>query len=216
MLHESDLAEHGVAGEGIVWIEHLVLRSAGTVHPDDYANTFFSCRFCNNSRGDHYPRVDEHGRTLLDPTQTAWAKHFDQDNDAITPKPGDDDAMYTWIAYKLDHPKKIERRQWRRERIRLLRSMLEKIPIHIQQLHESAIKALEKENVQLARAKLRDAQEWQRNLVASVKELRRYSAIPEDAPSTCRCKKDDLFQLPAWLIVQIVEVDVPNLNGSVR
>lgn len=53
LIHEADLAEHGVEGTGLTSIEHRVPRSdpsAGESLTDDYSNCYYACRFCNGSR----------------------------------------------------------------------------------------------------------------------------------------------------------------------
>ena len=215
MLHESDLEEHGAREEGKLWVEHFITRSEDESRADDYSNTFFSCHYCDRSRGDRYPAVDSQGRKLLDPTLVAWSDHFEQVDNKLSFREGDANAEYTWIAYKLDHPKKLQRRGWRRELITFSRSLLEMLPRRIAQLRRAARAAAKRGDAEKARSKLQEMREAQENLATVATQIKRFRATPLDAPETCRCSDNELLYLPSWLAGQVIELHVPD-TGSER
>ena len=211
LLHESDLAEHGAVGENKITVEHREFRSKHPHLANQYENTFLACSFCNGSRGDRYPAVDDSGRKLLDPTRVAWADHFEWQGDALRPKSGDSDAGYTWEAYNLDGDKKRKRLQWRRQLIDRAQSLLKEVPLLITQLNRSARTARKQGDTHRALQKLKKAREWQRILETTAEELLRFRVIPRDAPDNCRCDDGASLRLPDWLVAQIVEVDLPRM-----
>ena len=98
LTHEVDLFLGGAARWGVVTIEHVFLKNAKTGDPslaNTYANCILACRLCNIARRDK-PNVDASGRRLLDPTRTAWSKHFVIVDDELRPaSAADRDAQYT-------------------------------------------------------------------------------------------------------------------------
>lgn len=211
MLHEADLAEHGIEREHAVGIEHFQRRESSPDLADVYENCFLACTLCNEDRGRH-PNTDKHGRNLLDPSKTAWVEHFVwQDNGRLRPKPRDRDAEYTFRAYKLDHPKKHTRHVWRRDILRGSRRLLDKLPALINKLHEEARGARNAGNFGTARQKLREASDWRQVLATAAKQLRRFSAVPKDHPTRCRCGDEADMTLPAWLAQQTIAVTLPDI-----
>lgn len=202
LLHEADLAEHGTEREGDITIEHHQLRSTHPEQANQYANCLLACRFCNGSRGTR-PLTDEHGRTLLDPTRTAWVEHFEWESSNLKPKPGHADAEYTWFTYRLDDPKKVERRDWRCELIEGMLVLIKEATETIETLTQEAHAA---EDVQCARQLLTKARDWQRHVVTAKKQLRRFQAVPRDAPERCRCDQAEALCLPSWLETQLLHI----------
>jgi hypothetical protein len=89
LLHESDLSQGmGVEGLGLMWIEHRFLQSTHESERDRYENCIYACRLCNQARGTA-PLIDTRGHRLLDPTETAWAEHFEERRDLLEAKSGD-------------------------------------------------------------------------------------------------------------------------------
>lgn len=208
LLHEADLAEHGTEREGDITIEHHQLRSTHPEQANQYANCLLACRFCNGSRGTR-PLTDEHGRTLLDPTRTAWAEHFEWEEGNLKPKPGHADAEYTWFTYRLDDPKKVERRDWRCKLIERARFLIEEAPEIIEIWTRKAHAALQRQDVQRVRQYLAEAQAWQQHSETAKEELLRFQAVPKDAPERCRCDQADALCLPSWLEAQLLHIHLP-------
>jgi hypothetical protein len=75
LLHEGDLADLGAEGMGLTWIEHFLPASLDAEKVNEYENCFYTCPFCNRSRGTA-PAVDEKGRKLINPCSHAWAERF--------------------------------------------------------------------------------------------------------------------------------------------
>ncbi len=208
MLHEADLSEHGASGEGMIWIEHLAPRSTHGQQEDDYSNLIFSCRFCNHSRQSK-PRVDEHGRRLLDPSQDVWSEHFESHGDWIKPKAGDVDAAYTCAAYKINE-KQLTRRRWRRELIDFSLQCIEEIPTAIEKTNTRARHAAAAGDTDKARKALDKSHQWMKSLRVAVTQLRRFRAVPRDAPTQCKCRTEAGRTLPRWLARQTIAAELPD------
>ena len=113
LLHESDLTSLGVEGLALTWIEHLLLKSTEG-EADRYGNCVYACQMCNRARG-RTASVCSDGAQLLDPTGVGWADHFERQDDRLSPRPGDADAGYTWLAYDIDDARKVHARARRRQ-----------------------------------------------------------------------------------------------------
>jgi len=191
-LHESDLCESGIERTGLTWLEHLIPRSEDDSRADDYGNVAYSCRFCNASRARRRV-VDAQGRRLLDPCTTAWAVRFRREQWRLVPATGDPDADYTHEAYNLDDPRKRELRAARGRIIEEANDVLRDVPGLLSQLAGNAIP----DAIQLA-ATLGDV------LDRAKRDLRRYRAVPQDAPGRCRCGHENT--LPTFVAIQCSEV----------
>ncbi len=195
LLHEADLFG-GESGEGLggTTVEHAIARSADASRQGDYDNCLYACRFCNRSRSAKPPQ--HQGARLLDPTRDGWHRHFIAAGNRLQPEAGDLDAAYTHRAYQLDDPRKVERRRGRRElindRLRLLAALEgQRIP---------ELLALADELRQLNRQGfgdlLRAIQQLRADARRALQDLRRYEAIPRDAPTVCRCGSQRHHTLP--------------------
>jgi hypothetical protein len=202
-LHESDLSEGGAEGTGLIWLEYHELKSVAEGRRDEYANCLLSCRFCNNGRAALPRRDSQTGATLLDPTRDAWALRFRSDGGSIRVRHADDrDAEHTWEAYGLGDERKAALRDNRARRFALFRSaesdFLELVPALLVKAEQSA-------DPREVEACLRVARALERTYEASLAEVKRYLATPQDAPSSCRCMGPR--ELPDWLERQTQEVE---------
>jgi len=165
---------------------------------DEYANTFYVCRFCNGARHDT-PEVDATGRRLLDPCSVAWAEHFRVEEDRLLPIEGDLDAEYTHEIYDLDDPRKREKRRMRASVVRDAIRVLKEAPECT-----NALRRLEPKS-DIDRAEINKAIELleiQRQ--HALDDIRRLDPVPSDAPRICRCT--GARTLPAHLERQCLEV----------
>lgn len=206
LLHESDLAEHGVEGLGLMSVEHFIPVSAEDALINDYENCFYVCRFCNGARGTA-STLSKDGRRLLNPCREVWGEHFFASaGDRLVPYSGDSDAVYTAQVYDLDDLRKIRVRRSRRERIEEWTALLGRAPGLLRALlarAQSTRSAERKEELLLA------AHEVRVSLLRAVRDIRRYAAIPEDADQGCRCPGSEDCCLPTLLEEQMLEVDLP-------
>lgn len=206
LTHEADLAEHGVEGWALTWIEHVVPQSVDSTKAGEYENCRYSCRLCNGARRAR-PNVSEANERLLDPHATPWARHFLLDDSSLKARAGDVDATYTAATYQLDDPRKSQMRRHRRDTLSaalevvahhpgLERRLLEYATVETQ----PAKRALLLESVQHLALLRRQA----------MADLTRFAAVPSDAED-CSC--DEPEALPEWLECQLVEVDRPADGG---
>lgn len=204
LLHEADFIAHGAEGTGLFAIEHAELRSARPDLKDVYGNCFFICRFCNGARGKR-PRTDARGNRLLDPCIDPWAEHFAAENDHLRAAAGDADASYTHRAYDLDDERKIRLRTDRRRTLPTIRDTLTETPDLIERLLTLAESALPEARRSLTSV----ARKLHLHLGQAKEDLLRFRAIPEDAPSECRCETGVTRALPAWLLAQTDDIPSP-------
>ena len=209
LLHEADLAEHGVEGTGLTWIEHRLLRSVDPLRARDYANCYYACRFCNTARGTA-PLEDADGRRVLDPCADAGGHHLMVHGDGL--RPLDDDARYTHETYDLDDPRKRLARRSRTAAIDTARKTLSKAPRLISRLLELAETAAAKDRAAILDA----AQARSATVRAARRQLERYRAIPADAPTSCRCGTLAAHSLPAFLAEQCEDEPGPIPSRSRR
>lgn len=183
-------------------MEHTITRSEDVSKENDYGNCLYACRFCNRSRS--AKPAWRQGTRLLDPTRDAWSEHFWMSGDNLLPVQGNAEAEYTHEAYEIDDPRKVARRRARRElltdRLRLLRleSEIAKLLRLAGPLRQHDVRRFG-EVVQQIRVIRTDARR-------ALGDLKRYSAIPVDAPQTCRCPLPREHSLPEELDRQTVEV----------
>lgn len=186
LLHEGDLAPHGVVGSGQFWIEHVVTQSEAPDSSAVYANCVYSCRFCNNTRGTK-PNNSALGR-LLNPSADTWATHFSAGDDKVRAASGDIDAEYTHASYGLDEaPKEVIRRD-RREAISSRRELCLEGPARVEALSVVGQRLVARgfrDEAELVVAEIRDLR---RRIDAAKRDLEvLFVAIPADAPQYCRC-----------------------------
>ena len=202
LVHEADLTEHGVERTGLMTIEHLVTRSADPGLADAYANCRLACRYCNTARNDA-PRRDVAGRWLLDPCEVAWGSRFQVMDTSLAPSnPHDPDATYTYESYDLDDPRRRAMRARRAEAVGQAWRAIGILPSLESRLLAAAVNAPEGP----ARAECIDEANFIRHVLQLARQqLRRYHAVPLDAPSTCRCGTTAQHRLPDHLAAQSVE-----------
>lgn len=198
LIHEADLNEHGLHGLGLMWIEHYVPRSRNPALADDYANCFYSCLFCNQSRSDR-PEI-EHERRLLDPCTVPWADHFDLVEFVLQPK--DPSAEYTASSYDLNEPRRLQVRRSRYEAVTESLHVIKRGPALVKDL--LALAALvpwsERASLLEAAANLRHA------IGSATRQLIRLQPIPLGAGRLCAC--DAELDLPPFLREQVLDVRV--------
>ncbi len=200
-LHEQDLVEGGAEGTGLIWIEHHELKHGDEEKRNRYRNCLLSCRFCNNGRST-IPEAERAGSgRLLDPTSIAWSEHFEMKEHEMVVRSPSQDATYTFNTYHLGDKRKAVLRENRARRFRELWRAREKVAELVPRLTERARRSSDpmtkRELVDAARA-------LERAYEAALAEVRRYEAIPPDAPAGCLC--DAARQLPRWLAVQIQQI----------
>lgn len=204
LLHEADLYG-GQPGEGLggTTVEHRVPRSTDPARENDYANCLYACRFCNRSRS--VSPIQTSGARLLDPTQDPWGDHFEAEVDHLRPVAGDADADYTHRAYDLDDPRKVARRRARRELVNDRLVLLSELGAELVGLLELAEEWRQQDFRKFALA-LQEVQQIRSAAFRALDDLKRYPAIPVDAPASCRCRGMGPLSLPEELARQAVEV----------
>lgn len=208
-LHEPDIIE-GSEGTGLFSLEHRELQSSAIAKRDDYQNILLACRFCNGARGKQ-PTVDEHGVTLLDPTQTAWGRHFRMDGFELqVADPADAAARRTWDVYDLGDSRKTRVRRERHRRFTHLQDMLHAFAQHVPKLMEMATST----DDAATRTELIDAAKaLERACDNAFADCCRYQAPPADASDVCRCPCSPR-QLPAWLERQLLDMRMPRRHRA--
>jgi hypothetical protein len=202
-LHESDLIEGGADGAGLIWLEHHELKSEAREKRDEYANCLLSCRFCNNGRATLPNRNPHTGAALLDPTREAWALRFRSEGDAIVVRhAGDEDADYTWALYGLGDERKTALREKRAQRFDAFRQAEQSFAELVLALLAKAEQSADPRETEIC---FRVARQLEQSYEALLAEVKRYLAIPHDAPVSCRC--DARRELPFWLESQTQEVE---------
>lgn len=192
LLHEADLVASGAEGWGVMAIEHFVPRSAAPDLINNYTNCFYVCALCNSGRGDRPNRAPD-GRNLLNPCDHAWNELFVVANDQLQPfDDAGEDAVYTCETYDFNDPRKVRARRLRRLLVRQCQDFLNSLGTAEQDLLNHAVKAGETGAIEVAQG------------IASMRrlatqELLRFKAIPDDAPSACRCGETTHHRLPGGL-----------------
>ncbi len=210
LLHESDFVDFGITRSGLFWIEHIITQSSEEGKPvkNVYTNVVYSCGWCNRAR-DSYPPVSEDGEVLLDPTKEQWNRLFHIVDDEMQLVDGNKNAAYTYNTYQLGDPYKTGLRRKRRER-------LEKAL-----LHQQVVPGL----IQRLQAVLDTKEVTPDDKVAMLKQLevntsilndvqfvfRRYTACPQDADDSCRCKQENLLSLPNVVETQLLEISLEDV-----
>lgn len=192
LTHEGSLAPPGPGGTegmGLLSIEHVSPQSADEEAAHRYRNCVYACMRCNNVR--RATPVHDGRRTLLDPTATAWAAHFDVVRDdaketvRLAPRQGDANAGHTETVYDLNDELKMTRRYWRAKRVEALLHEVEQGARNLVRLESLAsgqssldVAALAAEFVEKTRRAMRDALE----------ELdKQWRIVPVDADRPCAC-----------------------------
>lgn len=209
LLHEADIIKHGAEGTGMMWVEHLHPQSTtGKKRKHQYANCYYSCRFCNNRRRNK--PLTKGGQRLLDPCADAWANHFDLVNARLNPRT--DNADYTEKAYGLNDPRKRKMREHRRDRIPFLLDQVETLPGIILDLMQkmSASRGTDRQKC------MRHLRTLRASLDQARRELQTWAITPADRPDSCRCrrarsekKRIARRRIPKMYADQAVAVPVP-------
>ncbi len=200
LVHEADFNAIGTEGLGITSIEHYQPTSTDPKLRNDPGNCFYACISCNTARSNK--PVASQGRTLLNPCDHNWAKHFKAESDHIFANSKDQSALYTIDAYNINDDRKVQLRELRRK---LIEECLELI-IEGREAEEELKRRAETENDP---ASLRHAKTLNKLILRAEKDLCRYRAIPADAPRPCRCTGGRVLALPNWLGKQTITVELP-------
>lgn len=200
LLHEVDLAAYEIVGTALFHAEHFRLRSKDPGALNRYSNCFYTCCFCNTSRG-KAPNEDSLGRSLLEPTTRVWSEAFHLVDDELRARdPGDGDAAYTALAYDLGDPRKTRRRRARREYIEKRVKFLSETRGAEDELVTFAIKMSgDDEAIKWARERANKFKEMRR---LATDDLLRFRAVPRDRPTSCRCGHNGHHRLPHVLSQQ--------------
>ncbi len=211
LLHEGDLADLGAEGMGVTWIEHFTPASTDIQSVNDYANCFYTCRFCNLSRA-KAALVDKSGRKLIDPCNHVWEERFSlSEDDRLLPDKGDPDAVYTSQAYDLNDLRKVRRRQRRRERLTEWLGVLAEGPHQVRSLTVLSENA---GSVADAAVMLEVAASLRHRIFRAAIEILRYGAVPADADLSCSCGQADHCRLPEWLAAQTQDIPIPDIPAG--
>lgn len=192
LIHESDLAPAGVEGSALTWIEHIEPRSRAPHLINDYTNCAYSCRYCNNLRGNQ-PVRHPSGARLLHPWRDAWGEHFRLQEDRLEIRhdgAAGRDARYTEQIYRLNDARRVELRRQRRELITDRIRVLQQDTAALRLLAERQMFPEDRLRVLDTVRKLEKARRH------ALDELRWRSAIPHDAPTECRCDSREHLTLP--------------------
>lgn len=205
LLHESDLfGAAGGEGLGGTTVEHFVPRSVDPGRELDYTNCLYACRLCNRARSNR--PIQQESARLLDPTGTAWARHFELSEDEIEPMAGDLDAAYTHETYDLNDARKVVRRQLRYQLVSDRLQLLEQLGGEIQAILRLAEQFRRDHPLRFALA-IRRVRSLRSAMRRALADLARYAAVPADAPASCRCESAEGLTLPSSLEEQ--NVDLP-------
>ncbi len=209
LLHDADLYG-GLPGEGLggTTVEHVIPRSVDPSLANVYQNCVYACRWCNRSRSAR--PAEYRGAQLLDPTRDVWGDRFVATADKLLPAEGDVDAQATHLAYGLDDPRKIGRRRARRELVTDRLYLLARQGVEFTELLRHADLLRQRDPARFAEI-LREIRRLRADARRALGDLRRYEAVPVDAPRSCRCPQPLGFSLPESLDRQLVEVPHPAL-----
>lgn len=204
LLHESDFMPLGTEGSGIMQIEHWIPKSAQPDQKNEFDNCRYICKFCNQSRGAKAVHADE-GK-LLDPCEVIWRDHFHlSDDKLVVNNHRDVNGLRTKNVYELNDPRKIRRRMCRKKRLSELIEIIkegEEIRKKLQKEAQNSVAS----DPEKRQEKLSQAQELDKIIRQSKKELTRFQTIPDDHPEECKCQED--FELPSFLQRQSTPIDL--------
>jgi 5-methylcytosine-specific restriction endonuclease McrA len=201
LLHEADFSPLGIEGTGLSSVEHMVPQSVDKEQANNYTNVVYACRFCNGARS-NIPIISE-GRRLLNPTEDAWATHFQVEEDRLVPRPDDRDALYTYETYDLDEKRKVERRKLRYEKLTDSLKIYRAAPQRIQELNEILEGSLSIEN---KLSLIETIKLLQRAISQAYLELEYYVSIPADKPAQCQCRTTENHSLPEEFSRQMQQI----------
>jgi hypothetical protein len=154
--------------------------------------------------------MDSLGRRLLVPTDDSWGKHFGVINGSFVSQ--DPDGAYTIKGYDLNDIRKVKIRAHRKEFIAGKLLEIEEAKRHIERLNEIAerlMKSPETQQLKEGAEILSVAKGLQARIQKNLRELQHYSAIPLDAPLSCRCEPRAELRLPPELLRQMIVLPDP-------
>ncbi len=205
LLHETDYSPSiGAAGTGQMSIEHHIPQSADPALRNQYANCLYACTSCNRARS-RMPVVDGMGRRLLEPSRDAWGEHFFLDGSRIRPRDGNIDASYTWEAYDIDAPDKIERRRFRSKLYADRLPLFAQAPDKIERVLAKAEQYRDTDR-EIFYILLDGLEELRQSMKKARTELSWYPSVPPDAPTSCRCTEAIHHSLPSGLARQMIDL----------
>jgi hypothetical protein len=181
-----------------MWIEHAELQSKRPDLANQYANCFYSCRFCNQARGTK-PSLDDQQVLLLNPCMVPWGYHFERVADELQVRGESPNAAYTLDAYDLNEPRKVRMRRKRRTTLHDLLDLVTQRPPWHDRLLTRAIETGDPTLVD-------DAEEAWKLFRLAYKDLESFAPIPEDASEHCACEHTHHHSLPEALAEQIIQV----------
>lgn len=206
LLHESDLSDSGTEGWGLMWVEHVELRSKQPELANDYENCLYACRFCNQARGSK-PLVDSQRRHLLNPCHAAWGEHFDLNEDRIELRDDNGDTDYTFHTYDLNDVRKVRMRGKRRT---VLSERLD-VVTQTQPLHD---RLMQRARNTADKSWVHDAELAYRQFRQACNDLIRFCPIPDDANRSCTCDTPQHQTLPEVLQEQLLLIDTSALSWT--
>jgi hypothetical protein len=204
LVHESDLVRDGAERTGLMSIEHLEPQSTAPHLANRYDNCAYACRYCNNVRGTE-PSVHPSGARLLHPWRDAWGAHFRLRDDRLEPLHEGDagrHARYTSRVYRLNDSRKLEMRRHRR---RWIHAYLDMLDLDLKSLRRMVAQTSSLEDQQKHRDELCKLRVL-RTLACD--ELTRRTAVPADAPTSCRCGGREHHSLPPE--AEVLSVTLPS------
>lgn len=207
LCHEADFAPRGAEGLGVTQIEHFILASQDDTAIYVYSNCFYICRFCNRSRS-ATPNVDPtDDRRLLNPCWDVWAEYFSVADDELKARGRSKEATYTLDVYNLNDSRKVVRRGFRRQTIEECLDLIYRGGAIVARLLEKATAEQDPDLVDEARA-IEDAvrRAWL--------DLYVFQVVPQDAPRSCACGRDESCSIAHLLEEQTLEVEPPSIDPS--
>lgn len=142
---------------------------------------------------------------VKDPTKESWAAAFVVEGDRLKPISDNPNAEYTHRMYQLDDPRKVERRRLRRELITDRLRLLAQWESEIVAVLQAAAFLLHRDPRRLGEI-LEEVRDLRASARRAFQDLRRYAAIPTDAPRSCRCPTPPVFSLPEEVEQQTFEI----------
>jgi hypothetical protein len=130
---------------------------------------------------------------------TAWSDHFEAEGHRLVPT--SDDGRFTEEIYDLNEDRRIVVRRNRYRKLRTAITLIENAPRVIRQL----LRTSERLPWRQRRENVEAAQFLRAQLMDAFQAVRRFRAIPTDAPTECRGAEDERV-LPEYLRDQVIDV----------
>ncbi len=129
-------------------------------------------------------------------------------NDQLQPRPGDATAEYTHEAYDLDDARKVARRQARRELLTDRLALPGRLEVELVEILRLA-DPLRRSDLRRFASVLHQISAIRRDARRAMSDIKRYQAIPGDAPLRCRCVEPANRSVPRELERQWLDVPEP-------